>query len=116
MSRKYEMHILAETSLEDQKAGKGVKVDDILDVIRDLWCVDTNNSDGLSVEIWGQSSLTAGETEEEFADRIAKAIWEANGEYCDVTVHATYLESLPLNTYFRSEDDYERIMEKLLPE
>jgi len=50
--------------------------------------------------------LCGGETDDEFAERLAKAIWTANGNYCPVTVHATYLEDLPHETYSFDEDQY----------
>jgi hypothetical protein len=40
------------------------------------------------------------------------AIWRANGAYCDVTVDATYLESLPYETHCLSEADYARLIGK----
>ena len=55
---------------------------------------------------YGDSSLCGGETEEEFTDRLAKAIWQANKAYCQVTVTATYLEDLPCEEHLRDEDDY----------
>jgi len=52
-----------------------------------------------------QGSLCLGEKEQEFADRLVRAIWKANGGYCYVEVHATYLENLPYDTYTYGEDD-----------
>ncbi len=40
------------------------------------------------------------------------AIWKANGAYCEVSVDATYMESLPYETHSLDEDDYKRLMEK----
>lgn len=54
--------------------------------------------------------LGGGETEEEFAERLAKAIWTANGDYCQVEIHATYLEDLPCETHYLDEDDYRRLV------
>jgi hypothetical protein len=62
-----------------------------------------------------ESSLCGGEGEEEFADRLARAVWEANGGFCEVTVDATYLESLPFETHWRDEDDYERLVGQPVP-
>ena len=53
-----------------------------------------------------RDNLCGGESEEDFADRIAGAIWKANGAYCEVTVYATYLESLPCETHVRGERQY----------
>jgi hypothetical protein len=60
----------------------------------------------------GIGSLCGGEDEDEFSDRLAKAIWKANGRYCEVGVQALYLEELPYEHYDRGEDDYERLMGK----
>jgi len=52
---------------------------------------------------WGESTLCGGESEEEFSDRLAEAIWKAHGRYCQVTVEATYLEDLPCEEHVRNE-------------
>ena len=46
-----------------------------------------------------EGNLCGGETEEQFALRLAKAIWKANGGFCRVTVEATCLEYIPSETY-----------------
>jgi len=56
----------------------------------------------------GEGCLCGGEAEDEFADRLTAAIWEAHGKYCDVEVSATYLEELPTETYIKDVDDYKR--------
>ena len=53
-----------------------------------------------------QGSLCGGEQEHEFANRLLRGIWRANGGYCYVEVHATYLENLPYETYTFDEDDF----------
>lgn len=58
------------------------------------------------------SSLCGGETEGEFTDRLAKAVWNANGGFCFVTVSATYLEDLPYEVHSRDEIDYERLLDR----
>lgn len=50
----------------------------------------TPHSHGTSAT--GESHLVGGETEDEFARRLAHAVWNAHGAYCPVTVSATYLE------------------------
>ncbi|NQT37233.1 MAG: hypothetical protein HQ581_07075 [Planctomycetes bacterium] len=54
--------------------------------------------------------LCGGETEDEFAQRLAKAIWTANGDYCQVDVHATYLEDLPCDTHSFDQDQYDAFL------
>jgi hypothetical protein len=57
-----------------------------------------------------EASLCGGETEEEFAERFAVAVWRANGGYCQVVVDATYMEALPYETHVLDEDDYRRLL------
>ena len=59
-----------------------------------------------------EGALCGGEREEEFAGRIAGAVWEANGGYCQVTVRATYLEALPCGSHVRDERDFEAWKDK----
>ena len=60
----------------------------------------------------GEGNLGGGESEDEFSRRLAMAIWEANGKFCQVDVCATCLEDLPYETYGFNKDDYKRIMDK----
>ncbi len=62
------------------------------------------------MEATGDEFLCGGESEEEFAERLSKAIWLANGSYCHVVVRATFLENLPFDTHELTEDDYVRLM------
>jgi hypothetical protein len=57
-------------------------------------------------------TLCGGESEDEFVDRLAKAIWKANKGYCEIEVHSLYLESLPYDDHCRDDDDYKRLMGK----
>ena len=54
----------------------------------------------------GEGSLHSGELEDEFAKRLTHVIWKANRAYCNVLVHAYYLEDLPFNDYELTKDDY----------
>jgi len=54
-----------------------------------------------------RSNLCGGESEAEFARRLGSAIWKANNDYCEVTVHATYLEDQPFETYTSDEEDFD---------
>ena len=56
-----------------------------------------------------EGNLCGGENEREFADRLARAIWKANGRYCHVAVRATNLENMPYETYSYDEDDYQLV-------
>jgi hypothetical protein len=63
-----------------------------------------------SLRVYAEDNLYGGETEEQFTERLSLAIWRANGAYCEVTVDATYLESLPYETHCLNEADYTRLI------
>ncbi len=54
--------------------------------------------------------LCGGETEDEFVERLTKAIWTANGSFCEVEVNATYLEDLPCETHCLDKDQYDQFL------
>jgi hypothetical protein len=43
-------------------------------------------------QVTAVGQLCGGEQDDEFAARLARAIWVAHGSYCDVTVTAVFLE------------------------
>lgn len=51
----------------------------------------------------GEKNLCGGETEDEFARRVAKAVFKANGKPCEVDIRATFLEELPYEAYHFDE-------------
>lgn len=71
----------------------------------DDWYFDTDTH---VLTASGEDNLCGGEGEEEFADRLAHAIWAAHGSYCEVTVAATYLEELPYEEHVRDAEAYDR--------
>jgi hypothetical protein len=107
MSRFYEMTV-AITEFDKKRK------DAIVEVCQDIWNFDDpcDYADGKSFEMHGQDSLCGGEVEEQFTDRLAKAVWKANKKYCLVEVRATYLESLPCEHYARNRLDYKRLMKR----
>lgn len=70
----------------------------------------TNTDD--QIYAYAEDNLCGGETEEQFTERLTVAIWRANGAYCEVSVDATYLESLPFETHSLGEADYARLIGK----
>ncbi len=58
----------------------------------------------------GTDSLCGGVGEEEFAKRLTRAIWLANGKSCPVEVRATYLDDLSHETYSLDEDQYDEFL------
>ena len=103
MSRYYNMFVMVIGAKPD-------RLDAIEDAASDQWeFEDWDNFQGtLTCSADGQ--LCGGETERDFAERLAKAIWTANGGPCEVEVRATYLEDPPQEEYSFDESDYERIM------
>jgi len=58
----------------------------------------------------GDGQLGGGESDDVFADRLAKAIWDANGSFCRVVVRSTYLDDLPCEAFSLEQSDYDRLM------
>ena len=107
MSRFYEMTVTITKS--DPK-----RRDAIAEACRETWSFDDpcDYADDKSFEMCGRDNLCGGEDEEQFTDRLAKAIWEANKKYCLVEVCATFLESLPYEHHARNSKDYKRLMKQ----
>jgi hypothetical protein len=75
----------------------------------DFWCGRAGQARS-SMGTAGRDNLCGGETEDQFAERLTIAIWKANKSHCDVSVHATYLEELPYDSYHFGKDEYEKLM------
>jgi hypothetical protein len=69
------------------------------------------SSDNGDMQSSAQHSLSGGESEEEFTERLGVAIWRANGKFCDVSVDATFLEELPYEIHTLDESDYARLIQ-----
>ena len=102
MSRYYEMMVTISDFAADKQAVVEAAANDEWDF------TDCSEGNGL-IMLTGKESLCGGESEAEFAERITKAIWQANGQFCEVEVCATYLENPPYETYHLDEDDYEML-------
>ena len=102
MSRSYEMMITINDMAPDRK-------DAIEEAARGEWDFGDCYEGGSSMTLSGDGRLGAGESEDDFAQRITKAIWQTNGQFCSVEVTATYLESLPYETYQLDKNDYDRL-------
>lgn len=64
---------------------------------------------------WGDVMSADGEgdmwfSEEEFSEKVTKAIWKANGAFCRVQVATTCLEDLPTESYLFDEDIYQEFL------
>ncbi len=110
MSRYYEMHLRVHGANPD-------RVDGVKNVAAEEWSFDGwyplgSPDNPTSFVSSGEGRLCAGVAEEEFAESLARAIWEANGGYCEVEVRATYLENLPCETYSFDEEAFEELAGK----
>lgn len=78
----------------------------------DVWDENQNYNEPYKgryrLEGWGEGSLTGGESEEGFVDRLKAAIWKAAREYVSVWIYATYLEDPPCESYTSTEEEYEK--------
>jgi len=70
---------------------------------------DWNEYDG-ALTASADGKLCAGETDRQFAERLARFIWTANRGPCQVDVKAAYLEDLPYEEFLLEEEDYARLM------
>jgi hypothetical protein len=77
----------------------------------DWWFSGDEDENGQDMQASAQHSLSGGESEEEFTERLGVAIWRANGKFCDVSVDATFLENLPYEIHTLDEDDYARLIQ-----
>ena len=101
MSRHYRMHVRVEGHDPEREH-------DIHTAMTEQWDFSDpytyGGEDGQVLTDSGDSNLAGGKGEEEFAARLADAIWKANGGPCKVVVEATYLEDPPTESYFFDED------------
>ena len=104
MSRYYGMYVTV-------KDGDAACIEEIKTAARAEWPLEDWHEHEGTLTASGADSLTGGESEEEFAERLSKAIWQANGGFCEVCVDATYLEELPYESYCLDEEDYRRLVE-----
>ena len=103
MSRYYEMMITISDMAPDRK-------DAVEAAARAEWDFGDCYEGAGCMTLSGDGRLGGGESEDEFATRITRAIWQANGQFCAVEVSATYLESLPCETYQLDKSDYDRLL------
>jgi hypothetical protein len=97
MSRAYDMYLQVAQFQPERREGIKAAAQEIWDF---EWFCDSPTLEG-----FGESSLCGGETEDQFAQRLAKGIWAANGSFCEIVVNATCMESLPYESYTFDEED-----------
>lgn len=76
--------------------------------VEEKWTIDSCDFRRRNAFFSGQGNLSGGESEDEFAERMARTVWKANGGYCEVNIKATYLEEIPFQTYSFGKKDYKR--------
>ena len=109
MSRRYSMSVVITHPTEHRINAIQEAAEEVFSF--DCWesLLADDPEDGLRLDGYGDGSLYAGMMEEEFAEQLTRAIWEANGGYCHVEVQATCLEDLPYETFFFDEEKYEEL-------
>ena len=108
MSRHYRINV----EITDTGKMLNAKRQQIIDAFADIWPVDYDDtaSAGDWMVMEGEENLYGGQSESEFVDQIAQAIWKAMGRYVVIQVTATYLDDLPCEMYERDQDSYDRLM------
>lgn len=90
MSRLYRMEIKVEEYND-------IRADDIMAEVNSIWKMDNLFEYGDVIEMDGEGTLVAGESSEEFAKRIAAAIWKEN-EGHGLSTSDLRLSELPLGS------------------
>ena len=103
MSRYYSMSV----SITGADANR---VDAVKQAVKAEWEFDDWQEHNGVLTALADGRLCGGETEDQFAERVAKAVWAANGAPCQINVTATYLEDLPYESYSLDESDYDRLV------
>ena len=108
MSHYYEMGLEVEDVQSQEEATK------IAEVFAEQWSDSQTNdfydTKSKTFECFSENSLCGGETEEDFTQRLSRAIWEALGRYAPISVRATYLEDLPTDFHIADEESYQELL------
>ena len=100
MSRAYEMTVtVTEHNFKRKPA--------IITACKKEWDFEPHKTIKGEIYLSGESCLCGGETEDEFAQRLSGAIWNANRGFCRISLQATYLEDPPSELHEPDENDYE---------
>ncbi len=94
-----------------------VRATDIQEAAEAEWPFDADDwepcghpNDLTAFQASATGNLCAVLTERELAHRLIRAVWVANGSYCEVGVSATRLEDMPYEDYRLDRDDFERMI------
>ena len=103
MSRYYEITVV----VTEYKPSKAVAIKEAIEQEWNFtdWCEYdnrlTSSADG---------NLCGGESEYDFAVRLAKVAWQANSGFCEISVRSTFLEDLPYEEHCFDEQHYRRLV------
>ena len=107
MSRSYEFRIMV-------RGYKPERVMEICAALQEEWDFDPSGFPGQEetppeeLNVSGVDNLTGGLAADDMADRLAQAVWAANGAYCEVEVWSTFMDvTPPSDTHTWNADDYQ---------
>lgn len=102
MSRYYDMSVTI-TNFNFER------VEQLMEAAKEEWSFTDWYQEANYISASADDNLCGGESEEEFAARLTKAIWKANGAFCGVDIQATYLDELPCEQYSLTPEDYNKM-------
>lgn len=105
MSQSYRMHLEIK-NFNPHRKDEIIAAADAMWEFEDWW--ETEDA-GRFMSATGDDFLTGGESDDEFAQRLSKAVWKANLGFCKVVVVSTYLENIPCETFELTEEDCKRL-------
>ncbi len=108
MSRSYEMTVKIRGAAPDRV--EVIKKAAESEWAFDVWYPLDHPDDARNFAADGSGNLCSGEREEEFVERLSRAIWKANGAYCEVEVQVLCLDCLPYETHILDEGAYEELV------
>ncbi len=82
------------------------KVQDIVRACNGEWCFEMDEA---FMTGSGEDCLHGGESPEEFALRVSKAVWAANGGFCEVYIRCYDLENIPCESYEYDEETFKEM-------
>jgi hypothetical protein len=88
------------------------KLEAVKDAAREEWGFREWDQIENMLVSYHENQLCGGESEEEFVNRLAAAVWDAHSGFCEISVDLTYLEDLPIQNYIRSATAYEKYVDK----
>ena len=92
------------------------RMEDVVDACNGEWEFNLEGPTDLigdgSLRGTGEDCLYGGESPEEFAQRLSKAVWKANGGFCEVYVRCYDLENIPCESYEYDEETFKEMTDE----